>query len=71
MHLKASAPARSSNLPLDRGRLHAGLSLVKRICEYVYVLDLGSVIGEGLAAEVCRNQAVIDAYLGQPPGEAS
>jgi branched-chain amino acid transport system ATP-binding protein len=47
------------------------IGLVTRICEYVYVLDLGSVIGEGSAAEVCRNPAVIDAYLGRPPGEAS
>ncbi|HWC33378.1 MAG TPA: ABC transporter ATP-binding protein [Mycobacteriales bacterium] len=38
--------------------------LVTRICDYVYVLDFGEMLTEGLAADVRAHPAVIAAYLG-------
>jgi branched-chain amino acid transport system ATP-binding protein len=39
-----------------------------RLCEYVHVIASGRIIASGEAAEVVRNPAVIEAYLG--PGAA-
>lgn len=39
---------------------------VMRICDRILVLDHGELLAEGTPAEVSRNQAVIDAYLGTP-----
>jgi len=41
--------------------------LVMRVAETVYVLDLGSMLAQGTAAEVQADQRVIDAYLGAAP----
>jgi sulfate-transporting ATPase len=40
------------------------VALVLGICDYIYVLDFGSVIAEGDPAAVRSNRAVVDAYLG-------
>jgi branched-chain amino acid transport system ATP-binding protein len=40
------------------------LSFISRLCEHVVVLHFGRKIGEGTLAEIQRDQAVIDAYLG-------
>jgi branched-chain amino acid transport system ATP-binding protein len=40
------------------------MDLVMRISDYIYVIDFGSEIAEGVPAEVQHNQRVIDAYLG-------
>ena len=45
------------------------MSLVMDVCDRVYVLDLGTMLTSGTPAEVQRNPAVLDAYLGT--GDAS
>lgn len=40
------------------------VQLVLDVADYVYVLDFGTLIAEGVPSEVQRNQAVVDAYLG-------
>ena len=41
------------------------MSLVMSISDYVYVLDFGRNLAEGLPAEIQANQTVISAYLGE------
>ncbi len=41
------------------------IGLVMDICHHIAVIDFGVKIGEGSPAEISRNEAVIDAYLGE------
>jgi len=41
------------------------IGLVMDICEQIVVLDFGRKIGEGTPADIRKNDAVIQAYLGQ------
>jgi ABC-type branched-subunit amino acid transport system ATPase component/branched-subunit amino acid ABC-type transport system permease component len=41
------------------------MGLVLEVCDYVYVLEFGRLLAEGTAAEVRRNDVVIEAYLGE------
>ncbi len=40
------------------------LGFITRICDFITVLDQGSVLAAGTPAEIQRDQRVIDAYLG-------
>ena len=40
------------------------MDLVMNISDRIYVLDFGSLLAQGLPAEIQKNQHVIDAYLG-------
>ena len=41
------------------------MKFVMNICERIYVLDNGRLIGSGTPSEVKANPAVVEAYLGK------
>ncbi len=41
------------------------MSFVMNLCDYLYVLDFGVLIAQGLPGEVRANPVVMDAYLGK------
>jgi branched-chain amino acid transport system ATP-binding protein len=45
------------------------MSLVMRVCDYIYVLDFGKVLARGEPAAVRSDQKVIAAYLGEATPE--
>jgi len=45
------------------------MSLVMKVCDYIYVLDFGQVLARGRAAEVRADRKVIAAYLGEATPE--
>jgi branched-chain amino acid transport system ATP-binding protein len=45
------------------------MSLVMRVCDYVYVLDFGKLLSRGRPAEIRNDKKVIAAYLGEPAAE--
>jgi ABC-type branched-subunit amino acid transport system ATPase component len=46
------------------------LKLVFEICDWIYVLDRGRLLAQGTAADIVRDERVIQAYLGPRPQEA-
>src|SRR5713226_690020 len=47
------------------------MSLVMRVCDYVYVLDFGKLLSRGRPAEIRNDKKVVAAYLGEPATEAT
>ena len=45
------------------------MGLVLSVCDYIYVLDFGKIIGAGTPAEIRDSAAVKAAYLGEQAGE--
>jgi branched-chain amino acid transport system ATP-binding protein len=41
------------------------MSVVRTMCDVVYVMDAGRVIASGTFDEISRSEAVREAYLGQ------
>ena len=44
------------------------MALVRDVCDYLYVLDFGSLIFEGTPEEMQNSEVVRAAYLGEEPG---
>jgi branched-chain amino acid transport system ATP-binding protein len=40
------------------------MDLVMRVCDHIFVLDLGVIIADGTPAEIRSNDRVLEAYLG-------
>ncbi len=52
--------------PTSQVLIEHDVRFVRDICEYLYVLDFGTVIAEGSPEDVLRDEAVIAAYTGNP-----
>ena len=54
---------------IDRGftilLIEHDISLVMSISDYVYVMDHGRMLSEGMPEQVQRDPAVIEAYIGK------
>jgi branched-chain amino acid transport system ATP-binding protein len=50
--------------PTTQVLIEHDLRFVRDLCDYVYVLNFGTLIAGGRPDDVLRNQAVIDAYTG-------
>jgi ABC-type multidrug transport system ATPase subunit len=44
------------------------MALVRRLCDWIYVLDFGRLIFEGTAADIATSEIVRAAYLGSEAG---
>jgi branched-chain amino acid transport system ATP-binding protein len=58
--LRAMAASGTTMLLVDHD-----MGLVLGVCDHVYVIDFGRLIAKGTPAEIRRDRAVIDAYLGR------
>jgi len=65
-------------LPVVRGIADSGVTvlmiehhvpLVVSVCDYVYCLNFGQILAEGLPNDVRNHPEVVRAYLGEDPDE--
>jgi ABC-type uncharacterized transport system ATPase subunit len=47
------------------------MSVISELCNRVVVMNVGSVIAEGTYAQVAKDDAVLDAYLGRARSNGS
>ena len=47
------------------------MGLVLNVCDYIYVIEFGLKIAEGVPSEIQKNPRVIEAYLGQSAKEGN
>ncbi len=66
MHLRQFVDSGTSIFLIDHD-----MGLVLNVCDYIYVLDFGSIIAKGTADEVRRDDAVLAAYLGSNMGSGA
>jgi branched-chain amino acid transport system ATP-binding protein len=65
-HLRTVVDAGTAVLLIDHD-----MELVLNVCDYIYVLDFGTLIAEGVPDQIRSDPSVLTAYLGRVPGARS